>query len=213
MTASAPIADACLPALRVVAKGMLGSAYRLHVRGISNVPSEGPALVVYNHVAFHDWLFVASAMPRLPRFVMHQAHWKVPALRWFFDLYRVIPIATRKEDPARLDRAMELIDEALAAGELVAMTPEGTMTPDGELSEFRPGVERILARRPVPVVPIAIRGLWGSFFSRKNGEPMKKLPRRVRAPVELVAAPPIDPSEVSISTLRARIGMLRGAPC
>jgi 1-acyl-sn-glycerol-3-phosphate acyltransferase len=177
---------------------------------IEHVPCEGSAVLVCNHVSFIDFLFVAAALPRLPRFVMHHHHFEMWTLRWFFELFRVIPIAPQKEDPARLHRAMDAIDDALAAGDLVAIFPEGQMTPDGELSEFRPGVERIVARRPVPVVPLALRGLWGSFFSRAHGEPMTKLPRRIGAKVELVADEPIAASCVSIVELRTRIAALRG---
>lgn len=206
-----PAARRALPVLRVVARGLLRSAYRLRVRGVEHVPREGPALVVYNHVAFHDWLVVAASLPRLPRFVMHHHHWKYPALRQFFEAFEAIPIAPRKEDPERLARAMRAIDDALGAGELVAISPEGQMTPDGEMQPFRPGVERILARRPVPVVPVALRGLWGSFLSRAGGEPMHELPRRFRAEVEVVVGAPVPPERATAPQLRQRVATLRGA--
>jgi len=197
--------------LRALGRGLLHTAYRLRVEGVENVPTTGGTLVVSNHVSFHDWLFVGAALPRPPRFVMHQHHFQYPALRAFFEASRVIPIAPRKQDPARLDRALEAIDQALANDELVVIFPEGTMTPDGELSPFRPGFERIVQRRPVPVVPIAVRGLYGSFFSRARGEPMTGLPRRFRAPVEVRIGRAIPPAEVELSLVRARIEQMLGA--
>ncbi len=197
-------------AIRALLAPVMRGAYRIRVRGMHHVPRRGPAIVVCNHVSFIDWLFVALALPRLPHFVMHQHHFRSRAFRWFFDLHHVIPIAPRKEDPARCAEAFEAIDRALAAGELVMLFPEGTMTPDGELSPIRPGVERVLARRPVPVVPLALRGLWGSVFSRDGGEPMTKLPRRVRAPVEIVAGAPIPPGELTTERLAATLRALRG---
>lgn len=197
--------------LRATVPPLLDRAYAFETSRLSNVPSDGAAVLVCNHVSFIDWLFLGVALPRVPRFVMHHHHWKMPALRWFFDLFDVIPIAPRKEDPARLDVALRKIDEALANGELVAIWPEGTMTPDGELSPFRPGVERIVAKRPVPVVPLALRGLWGTFFSRADGEPMKKMPRKNGFHrVELVAGAPIPPERASVDEIRARIAELRG---
>lgn len=196
--------------LRATVRPTLRAKYRFRARQLEHVPV-GPALLVSNHVSFIDWLLVAAALPRVPRFVMHQHHFLNPALRWFFELYDVIPIAPRKEDPARLAAAMDAIDDALARGEQVAIWPEGQMTPDGELSALRPGVERIVARRPVPVVPMAVRGMWGSSFSREGGEPLTKLPRLVRRNVELVAGPPIPPGEVCLEVVRARIAELRGA--
>lgn len=211
LPSAAPRLDPLLRAgTRVILTVALRLAYRFRTSGLSHVPWAGGALVVCNHVCFIDWLFVAVALNRTPRFVMHEAHFGSPLFGWFFDLYRVIPIAPRKDNPARLARAMDAIDRALADGELVMMFPEGQMTPDGELSELRPGIERILARRPVPVVPLALRGLYGSFFSRAGGEPMRKLPRRFRAPIELVAGPPIPAERFSTEALRDRLLELRG---
>ncbi|MDQ3035232.1 MAG: 1-acyl-sn-glycerol-3-phosphate acyltransferase [Myxococcota bacterium] len=200
--------------LRALARALLGTAYRLEVHGISNVPREGGALVVANHTSFHDWLFMGAALPRPPRFVMHQHHFQYPALRAFFEASRVIPIAPRKQDPARLDEALDEIDRALERGELVVLCPEGTMTPDGSLGEIRPGVERIVARRAVPVVPLAIEGLFGSTFSRAHGPPMSKWSRRFRARVVVRVGAPIPAREVTTSTLRERLLALLapGAP-
>lgn len=198
-------------AVRALLGAALRGAYRVRIRGMDHVPARGPAVIISNHVSFIDWLFVGHALPRLPHFVMHHHHWRSPVFRWFFDLHHVIPIAPEKEDPALRDAALAAIDRALEAGELVMLFPEGNMTPDGELGPIRPGVERIVARRPVPVVPIALRGLWGSTFSRRRGEPMTTLPRRVRPPVEIVAGPPIPAAAVSADRIATSLIALRGA--
>ena len=122
----------------------------------------------------------------------------------------MIPIAPRKEAPERLDAALAAIRDALEAGELVMLFPEGDMTHDGELGEVRPGVERIVAEHSVPVVPLALRGLWGSFFSRAGGPPMRKLPRRLRATVEIVAGPPLRPEQVTTEEIATSLTALRG---
>lgn len=199
-----------LSVLRAIVPPLLRAAYAFRAGDLDPVPREGPAVLVCNHVSFIDWLFVGVALPRVPRFVMHHHHFRYPALRWFFELFDVIPIAPRKEDPTRLERALDAIDDALLRGELVALWPEGTMTPDGELSVLRPGVERVVARRAVPVIPLALRGLWGSFFTRANGAPMTTLPRLRRRRVELLAGEPIRPSELTLDLVRARIAALRG---
>lgn len=198
-----------LGSLRLAGLAILKLAYRLRIRGIEHVP-DGAALIVSNHVGFIDFLFLGVALPRVPRFVMHRAHYRYRLLRWFFESARVIPIAPHKESPETLERALGAIDAALANGELVLLFPEGNMTPDGDLQEMRPGVERIAARHRVPVVPFALRGIWGSFFSRAGGEPMTKRPRRWRALVEVVAGPPIPAREVTIEAVRERIATLRG---
>lgn len=196
--------------LRGLGSLLLRASYRLDVVGEANVPETGGVLVVSNHVSFHDWLFVGVALRRPPRFVMHQHHFQYPLLRAFFGASRVIPIAPRKQDPAALDRALFEIDAALGNGELVVIFPEGTMSPDGLLSPFRPGVERIVAKRPVPVVPIGIRGLFGSWFSRAHGAPMSGRPRRFRAPVSVHIGRPIAPDRADLASVRDDVARLAG---
>lgn len=211
---SAPSADLSyrlwMRGLRGLGSVLLNLGYRLEIEGAEHVPAQGGVLVVSNHVSFHDWLFVGVALARPPRFVMHQHHFQYPALRAFFGQSRVIPIAPRKEDAAALERALEAIDRALADGELVVIFPEGTMSPDGALSPFRPGFERIVSRRPVPVVPIGISGLFGSFFSRAHGAPMSGWPRRFRARVTVRIGRPIPPAQADLATVRAQIERLLG---
>jgi len=196
--------------LHRLGRALIRAVYRLRTEGFDRLPP-GAAVLVSNHVSFIDFLFVGAALPEVPRYVMHHHHWRYAPLRWFFRSARVIAIAPRKEDPAMLERAMEAIDAALARGEKVLLWPEGAMTPDGEVGPFRPGVERIVARRPVPVVPIAIRGAWRSALSRNGGEPLTKLPRHLRLPIELALDPPVPPERVESSRLRARVAILRGA--
>ena len=210
-TAPDPRAAAALlrGGVRVLGRALVRAAYRFRVQGLGNLPA-GPALLLPNHVAFVDWLYLGAALPRLPRFVMHQHHWRMSRFRWFFELHGVIPIAPRSEDPSRLRDAVRAIDRALEAGDHVLLFPEGTMTPDGELSPLRPGFTRILRRRPVPVVPIGIRGAWGSWFSRAGGPPMRKLPRRLRAPLEVRVGAPLPPEEATVEAVEARLRALRG---
>ncbi len=166
--------------------------------------------MIHNHVSVIDWLLIAVTCTRVPRFVMHFKDYDRPLLRWIFDAFGAIPIATQKEDPALLARAYEAIGAALASGDLVAICPEGKMTPDGEMKPFKEGVVRIVRRRPVPVVPVALTGLWGSFFSRKGGAPCTKLPRAWRSRVEVTVGAPITPSKVTTDALFARVERLRG---
>jgi 1-acyl-sn-glycerol-3-phosphate acyltransferase len=142
---------------------------------------------------------------------MYYRIFNVPLLRFVFRTAKAIPIAGHKEDPAVLQQAYYAIDEALAAGEVVCVFPEGGLSSDGEIAPFRPGVEKILARRPVPVVPMALRGLWGSVWSRRDSMLHRaRLPRRFRARVELVVDAPRAPEQVTAATLEARVRELRG---
>lgn len=164
--------------MRFIVWLLIHSVYRLKKEGIENIPEEGAAVIVCNHVSFVDALVIAAACPRPIRFVMDHQIFKIPVLNFVFREGRAIPIASAKADPALLEQAYEEVAKALEAGDLVGIFPEGRITDTGELYPFRKGITRIVERSPVPVVPMALKGLWGSFFSRKDGPAMTRPFRR-----------------------------------
>ncbi len=186
---------------------LINTLYRLRVEGLEKIPEEGPVLIVCNHVSFMDPLIVGGSVRRPIRFVMYYKIFQWFGLNWFFRTARAIPIAGAKEDPAMMERAFAEVDRELAAGEVVAIFPEGGITRDGSVQPFRRGVERILQARPVPVVPIALRGLWGSLFSRRD---RLRLPRRFWSRIGLVVGDPIPPEQASAEYLEQRVKELRG---
>ncbi|NZA25530.1 MFS transporter [Luteimonas sp. SJ-92] len=198
--------------MRLLSWMLVRALYRLRVHGVEEyVPDEGPGLIVCNHVSYMDALILAASVPRPVRFVMYHRIFEIPVLRWIFRTAKAIPIAPEKEDPALMQRAFDEIDRTLADGGLVAIFPEGRLTADGDIAPFRAGVERILARRPVQVVPMALRGMWASMWSRKDSRMRRaRLPRRFRAHVEVVAAAPVDGTSASAANLEARVRELRG---
>lgn len=151
--------------------------YRIRFEGRNRFPNDGPVLIVANHVSFIDWLFITAACRRPARFVMDHRFFFMPLIKWFFKLSKAIPIAPAKESEALKEEAFQKIAAELRDGQVVCVFPEGAITYTGELAPFRPGVERILAENPVPVIPVSIHGLWGSFFSRRSGRAMKGLPK------------------------------------
>ncbi|MFZ5656558.1 MAG: MFS transporter [Pseudomonadota bacterium] len=199
-------------AMRFVSWLLVRSLYRLRVHGIErHVPDEGPALIVCNHVSYMDALILAGSIPRPVRFVMYYRIFNIPVMRWIFRTARAIPIAGAKEDPVLMQRAFDEIDAALAAGELVGIFPEGALTRDGQIAPFKSGVEKILARRPVPVVPMALRGMWASMWSRRDTRLGRmRLPRHFRVHVEVVAEAAVDGATASAASLEARVRGLRG---
>jgi 1-acyl-sn-glycerol-3-phosphate acyltransferase len=185
--------------------------YRIRVRGLERVPDEGPALVVCNHVSFMDALLIGGSVRRPIRFVMYYKIFNIPVMSWIFRTAKAIPIAGAKEDPELMERAFAEIDAALAAGELVGIFPEGQITRDGEINPFRSGVERILEARPVPVIPMALRGMWGSLFSRRDSALRRmRLPRRFRARIELAIDASLPADEATAAALETRVRQLRG---
>lgn len=193
--------------LHTTIRALVHTLYRFKKTRLDRVPN-GPAVLVCNHVSFADAVIVGAAFRRPVRFVMDHRIYKQPALRWFFDAVGVIPIARAKDDPEMLNRAYDRVAAALRRGELVCIFPEGMITHDGALNRFRDGITRIVERTPVPVVPLALKGMWGSFFSRRGGPAMRGMPKRFWSKIELAAAAPLAPQRVNAAELQERVADL-----
>ncbi len=181
--------------------------YRVTHRGLERIPERGGAIIVCNHVSYVDALLLAGAVRRPIRFIMFKPIYETPVLNFVFRTGRAIPIVGRRSDEATYEAAFRQIREGLADGDLLCIFPEGKLTHDGEIDAFRPGIERILRETPVPVVPMALRGLWGSFFSHHGG--IFRDPKRFWSRVEIVAGDPVAP-QASASELREEVLTLRG---
>jgi 1-acyl-sn-glycerol-3-phosphate acyltransferase len=191
--------------LRFVAWILSRTMYRMTVLGHEHIPETGPVVLVCNHVAFNDSVIVAGSVRRPARFVMDHRMAKTPVASVLFRHSKVIPIAPAHEDSALMEAAFAKIAEELRAGEVVCIFPEGKITKTGELNPFKAGIERILRETPVPVVPMALDGLWGSIFSRKGGPALHKLPRRFRARLTLRIGEPIPPEQASAKLLEQEV--------
>jgi len=190
---------------------LISVLYRVRTQGLDRVPDEGPALLVCNHVSFMDALIIMGSIRRPVRFVMYHKIFRVPVLSFVFRAAKAIPIAGGKENPKLMARAFDAVDAALADGELVCVFPEGGLSLDGEIAPFRHGVEKILARRPVPVVPMALRGLWQSMWSQRDSRLGRaRLPRRFRARIELAVGSPMDGAASNAAQMEAAVRGLRG---
>ena len=195
--------------LRFVAFVMARVIYRFHVRGDEHIPTQGAAILVCNHVSFIDPVLLMAASPRPIRFIMDHAIFKIPVLGWFFRLAKAIPIAPQKVDPVTYERAFARARQVLDEGELLCIFPEGAISRDGAIADFKGGVMKLLETNPVPVVPLALKNLWGSFFSRVDGKAMSKPFRRgFFNRVDLVAGDPVAPAMTTPAMLRDRVGAL-----
>jgi 1-acyl-sn-glycerol-3-phosphate acyltransferase len=195
--------------MRFLAWMLVHSIYRLRKTGLENIPETGPAVLACNHVSFVDAVVILGASRRPIRFVMDKQIFRIPILSFVFRTSKAIPIASAKDDPAVLEAAYAEIERALKAGDLVAIFPEGRITHTGELSPFRKGIKRIVETTPVPVIPMALRGLWGSMFSRKGGPAFFKRPRPFSL-IELVIGMPIAPDVMTPDGLQQVVLGLRG---
>jgi len=196
--------------MRFLAWLLIHTFYRVDESGLDNIPEEGGCIVVCNHVSYVDAVVIAACVRRPIRFVMDHHIFRVPLLSFIFRTMRTIPIAPAKEDPRMKDQAFAEAARALEAGEIVGIFPEGRLTETGELNPFRPGVQQMIETTPVPVVPMALSGLWGSFFSRSaNGKAMRRW-RGIHSRIAFVVAPPVAPANVTLDGLQATVLALRG---
>jgi 1-acyl-sn-glycerol-3-phosphate acyltransferase len=197
------------PLIRFLIFLLVHCCYRLRLRGRHHIPAKGPAVVVCNHVSFMDALVMGGASPRPLRFLMDRPIYESPWLNWLFRLVGAIPVESDRRDPGSVRRALEEVSRALRSGEVVMLFPEGRLTPDGEVHTFRRGLETILARDPVPVIPAGLAGLWGSWTSHRGGRALTKRPRRFRARVALYFGEPIPPRLARRDRLEMRVRALK----
>ncbi|WP_148253224.1 MFS transporter [Aidingimonas lacisalsi] len=197
------------PVLRLLVFTLVHLIYRLRFRGRHHVPARGAALVVCNHVSFMDALVVGGASPRPLRFLMDRPIYESPWLNWWFRIVGAIPVDADRRDPGSVRRALDEVSHALRNGEVVMLFPEGRLTPDGDIHPFRRGLDIILARDPVPVVPAGLAGLWGSWTSHYGGRALTKVPRRFRARVALYFGEPLTPQQARRGEGEARVRRLK----
>jgi 1-acyl-sn-glycerol-3-phosphate acyltransferase len=196
--------------LRFIAWVLIHTLYRVRSIETDRIPGQGAAVLVCNHVSFVDAIVIMGESPRPIRFVMDHRIFRIPLMNWFFRNAKAIAIAPAREDPGMLEKANVRIDAALADGDLVCIFPEGRITDNGELYPFKQGVARIVERNPVPVIPMALRGLWGSFFSRFGGaafsQPIDaRLRRGLRSRVELIVGEPVPAAQAAPELLMQRV--------
>ena len=196
--------------IRFVVWIVINLLYRIRPSGLDNIPEKGPAVLVCNHVSFVDALIIGGSIRRPVRFVMHYKIFQIPLIKFLFRTARAIPIASAKEDAALLDAAFEQIDAELEVGNLICIFPEGGITHDGEIQRFRPGVEKVIARRAVPVIPIGLGGLWGSWFSRRKTGGLRRIPGRLFARVNVGVGQAVNPGDATAANLELLVRTLRG---
>lgn len=198
--------------VRFVAWIVIHTIHRVHTVNRDRIPDEGAAVLVCNHVSYVDAIVIMAASPRPIRFVMDHRIFKIPVLAWLFKTAKAIPIAPAKENPELMERAFAQIAAALEDGDLVCIFPEGKLTSTGEMNEFRGGIKKIIDRTPVPVIPMALSGLWGSMWTRSAGNPFQRsFKRGPLSALQLTVGEAVMPTQATPEYLQQQVQTLRGA--
>jgi len=185
--------------------------YRMKSKGLENIPENGAALIVCNHVSFMDALLIFGNAPRPVKFVMHYRIFQIPFFNYMFKAVGAIPIASKSENEVVFNAAFDKIAHYLNGGELVVIFPEGAITRDGEIGEFKSGILKVLKANPVDVIPSALSGLWGSMYSRKEDSMWRYIPKSfLNREVFYTVGQPIAARDVELASLRERVKELRG---
>lgn len=189
------------PIYRLIANKLTRFIYRPHYIGFENIPETGPVVIISNHVSYMDGPIIDAGCKRHVRYVIDEDIYHLPGVHYFMNLDRAIPIAPNRKS---VEHAFDLISEGLRAGDVICIFPEGFLTFTGGLGRFRPGIEWIIKRDPVPVIPIVLSGLWGSMFSRKYLKSfLRWMPRHwLRGKVIAKCGPAIAPKLVTVNYLQ-----------
>lgn len=205
--------------IRFIAWVVTRLVYRYRIAGDAHIPEQGAAVLVANHVSFVDAILLMAASPRPMRFIMDHQIFRIPVLGWLFRLAGCIPIASRKADPHAYEQAFADAARVLREGELLAIFPEGAITHDGRLQPFRGGIMKILEQAradglDVPVIPMALTNMWGSFFSRveKQGAMTRPFRRGFFSRVGVNIGQPVMPAEATPERLQERVAELLAEP-
>ena len=196
--------------LRLVSWVLIHSVYRIDKKDLEKIPAQGPALLVCNHVSFFDPPILLAVLPRPARFLMWYGFYELPIVKAIFKGVNAIPVGNRRHRPDLVPKAFDTIAQALANGELVVVFPEGTITRNGEMSKFQPGIDEIIKRTPVPVVPMAIRGMWGTWFSRHKGRAFKGLPTSFMKKITVVSGAPVEAEQATRVLMQEKVEALGG---
>ncbi|MFT4925884.1 MAG: 1-acyl-sn-glycerol-3-phosphate acyltransferase [Phenylobacterium sp.] len=186
------------------------TVYRMQHKGLDHIPETGPAVLVCNHVSFVDSMLIAGAVRRPLRFVMDRRIYNSFGMNWLFKMALTIPICAKAEDEEVYENAFTAIKQVLEDGEVLCIFPEGKLTRDGNINLFKAGINRIIEASPVPVVPMAIQGLWGSFFSYHGDKVLKRTAKRFWSKITLIADAPIAPEQATAENLELKVRELRG---
>lgn len=186
---------------------LIRSFYSIKATGFQKIPKRGSALVIANHVSYVDGMVLQACIDRPVRYLIDHYIYRLPVVHYFMKHNRAIPILPKKDS---VEQALDALSLGLEGGDLVGLFPEGQLTYTGNLGRFKPGIEWIIERDPVPIYPVAIAGLWDSMFSRKyRNSKTRWFPKGIRGKVFLKCGEVIHPEHVRVGHLQRTILSLK----
>jgi acyl-[acyl-carrier-protein]-phospholipid O-acyltransferase/long-chain-fatty-acid--[acyl-carrier-protein] ligase len=188
--------------IRFVVMLLTRVVYRLRALGLSNLPVEGGALLVANHVSFMDALQILAVQQRRIRFMMHRSIYEGSRLKPLFKLMGIIPIAM-EDPPKKIVESLREARRCLDEGYLVCIFAEGALTRTGLMRGFKPGFERIVRDSRHPIIPVYIGGTWGSIFSHYYGHQDLRMPSQFPYPVTVMFGAPMPPDSKATDVRQA----------
>ena len=154
------------------------TVYRIRIVGEQNIPLQGPALLVSNHVSFVDALLIGASLPRFVRFMLHREYYDLKSLNWFFRLMHSIPVSATNRRRRSSSRSSMRATNSTKAIWFVS-SPRARSAAPADLLPFKRGFEKIVEGTNIPIVPVHLDQLWGSIFSFKDGRFFWKWPQRM----------------------------------
>lgn len=193
--------------VRFIGLVMARIVYRLESEGIENVPIEGGALLVCNHVSYADAILLGATHQRRIRFMVYREYYDKPFFNWILRIMQAIPVSS-KDSPRKVVQSLKEARQALDDGYLVCVFGEGSLTRTGYIQGFRRGIEHILKGSDYPIIPVCLHGIWGSILSHSKEHLVTRLPRPFRRRVTVMVGKPM-PSDTSAFDVRQEVMRLQ----
>lgn len=195
------------PVYRIISNTATRLLYRVQYDGFEKLPKHGPFILVVNHVSYTDGMILQAGCPRPIRFLIDLPIYELPIINYIMRHNRGIPILPKKK---YVEKALDLISQGLEHGDVICIFPEGQLTNTGNLGRFKPGIEWIIDRDPVPIYPVALVGLWEGFFSRKYRHlKLRGFPKGIRSRVVACCGDVIHPADADVDKLQSAVLALK----
>ncbi|MBM4102845.1 MAG: MFS transporter [Planctomycetes bacterium] len=178
--------------LRLVLSVPIRLAYRIRVYGEENLPIDGVALLVANHLSWVDGLVLSAVQHRRIRFLVDRPIYESKPMNYFFRFIKAIPISA-VDGPRHIIESLQKARQAIEQGYMVCIFAEGTLTRTGHMGAFRGGLEKIAKTTDCPIIPVFLGGLWDSVFSYRYGKLFSRFPKPLPYPITVHFGKPMPP--------------------